>query len=67
MAYNKNRIRTYKEDQIDSYEDLMCRFVRDWHKNNPKPMEFVLMSDKPEILKAYNLMITRSYEDKEPT
>jgi len=62
-----NKIRTYEEDKVQTFEDLRRRLVRDWVKNNPKPMEFVLMSDKPEVLRAYNNMITRSYEDKEPT
>jgi hypothetical protein len=62
MKYQKTTIRPYIWDSINSYEDLMQRFVRDYRRANPKPHEFVLLSDKPEVLKAYNNMITRSYE-----
>lgn len=53
------------EADYSSFEDLGQHFVRQWIRNNPKDKEFVLMTDNKEVLKAYNLMITRTY-DKAP-
>lgn len=60
--FRKDTTRPYEVDQINTMEDLGRRFVRDWRRANPKDKDFVLMSDNKEVLKAYNLMITRKYE-----
>ena len=52
---------TRRIQDIDNLDTLRAYFIKEWKKSRKHP-DFALLSDKEEVLQAYNNMITRSYE-----
>ena len=54
-------VRPYKLDNLSSFEDFRRRIVRDYIKANPKPKEFVLISENINVYRAYEKLTKTGY------